>query len=334
MNRLFFLLLTAIGFTGCQNNSSFKLQAELEDIQSDTLWLIYDSPSFKIDTIYPQKGEFTYKIQTDTLNLCRLLSPQGKYIPIFARQGWNVKLKGSFNSPIIKGDGENKLYADFLQSIADKQEDKAACKLQAEKFIKEHTQSYVSAYIAYDFFIQDPEETEEKKQAIIAPLEGGIKDSYILRFPSKSFPKTKTINNNYINYFSCKNRTGKYISWSSDKEDYTLINFWASWDKKSITQRDSLAHHIQSLPKKSMRVLNISLDYDKKEWENACKEESSQWIETCDFKAWSNQVIQQNNIKRLPSNILVDKNRKIIATNLFGKKLYDKMVQLTSKNKK
>lgn len=146
--------------------------------------------------------------------------------------------------------------------------------------------------------------------------------------------KTKTINNNYINYFSCKNRTGEYISWSSDKEDYTLINFWASWDKKSITQRDSLAHHIQSLPKKSLRVLNISLDYDKKEWENACKEENSQWIETCDFKAWSNQVIQQNNIKRLPSNILVDKNRKIIATNLFGKELYDKMVQLTSKNKK
>ena len=74
MNKLLFLLVLTVGWAGCQGNSGFKLQAELDDVQSDTLWMVYDDPMLKIDTIYTENGKFTYETEADTLNLCRLLS--------------------------------------------------------------------------------------------------------------------------------------------------------------------------------------------------------------------------------------------------------------------
>lgn len=69
----------------------------------------------------------------------------------------------------------------------------------------------------------------------------------------------------YLAYFSCKDRNGKYITWSSSTENsYTLLNFWASWDKTSMAIRDSLTGMVKKLPEDKFRVLNISLDYEKR----------------------------------------------------------------------
>ena len=55
----------------------------------------------------------------------------------------------------------------------------------------------------------------------------------------KSIPPKDKIERNeeYLTYFSCKDRKGKYVSWSSSENNYTLLNFWASWDKASVSVR-------------------------------------------------------------------------------------------------
>lgn len=334
MKQLIFLFLTVWGITACQNKNNFTLQVELEGNIPDTLWVVYDDPTPKIDTVYPEEGKFNYTLQPDTFCLSRILSPYGEVIPLFINRGWKVKITGSMTEPRIEGDGDNGVYGQLLQQLHETKGDSAKTMQTVQHFIRTH-QSYASAYLINQYYIQGAQTDKQTIRSVIAPLDGNIKDSYVISSILKdiSDKNSNSQQSDYVSYFSCKDRNGKYISWNNAADSYTLINFWASWHPKSITLRDSLYALAAKLPKKQFRVLNISLDYDKKEWLKACKKDEEYWIEICDYKGWENQVIKQKEIRRLPANILVDRNRKIIETNKYGTQLYDKVKELTKSEK-
>lgn len=317
----------------CTKSASFELRAEMEGLHpTSPILVVYDDPISKIDTIYPEKGKFTYSLALDTLQLLRLVSDSGKSVPIFANKSWKVDLKGSFASPIIKGDGPNDEYGQFRESISHLQTSEATTK--AEEFIRLHPNSHVSAYLINQYFVQVASPNTEKIEQLIEPLTGEIKDSRILSTVLKAFPSENNTSKTYLTYTSIKDRSGKYVSWKTDaKYSLVLINLWASWDEASINERNELEKLMTAFKKNEFRVLNVSLDYSRQDWERVCKKDSIQWIETCDFKGWDNSLIKQLNIKRLPYNILVDGNRKIVATNLYGEELKAKALELIKESK-
>lgn len=337
MRKILFFLTIVICLASCKKKPEFVLQGELQNYTSDEILVVYDDPVSKLDTIILKDGKFTYTFSPDTLTLFRLVSPDiARTIPVFADKTLHMTLKGKFENPIISGDGENGEYGKFLESLQNIKEDSTAITQKAKEFIIQHPHSFVSAYLINDYFVQVPHPDIEEIRTLIEPLGGNIKDSRILGVVLKSIPpKDKTERDEkYLTYFSCKDRNGKYVTWSTSENNYTLLNFWASWDKASVSVRDSLVQMIKKFPETKFRVLNISLDYEKKKWLEACKDDSKQWIEVCDYKGWSNQVVKQNNIHKLPANILIDRNRKVIAKDLEGKDLYTKAEQLIKEDKK
>lgn len=242
MRKIVFFLTIAICLASCKKKPEFVLQGELQNCSSDEILVVYDDPVSKLDTIILKDGKFTYTFSPDTLTLFRLVSPDMlKTIPVFADKTLHMTLKGSFENPVITGDGENGVYGKFLESLQNLK-DSTAITQKAEEFIVQHPHSFVSAYLINDYFVQVPQPDIEKTRSLIEPLGGNIKDSRILSMALKSIPpKDKTERNEkYLTYFSCKNRSGKYVTWSSSENNYTLLNFWASWDKASVSVRDSL----------------------------------------------------------------------------------------------
>lgn len=75
-------------------------------------------------------------------------------------------------------------------------------------------------------------------------------------------------------------------------------------------------------------MLNFSLDTSREDWLKACREDSKQWMETCDFKGWDNQLVRQNSVARLPANLLIDHSRRILGTGLHGEALKAKLKEL------
>lgn len=324
---IFVTLLVGL-LLSCSGKNSFRLEGKLTDsIAADApILVIYDDPEAKLDTIFPTKGSFTYTLSPDTLTLFRLVNQQGEIIPVFAYKGWEVQLKGTFTKPELKGNGANQEYQEFLKSIETFSENEQEVTKEAEKFIRSHPQSIVSAYLLDRYFIQQPYPDVDRISTLINPLSGVVKDSRILSVAMKSLPSTQAKDITHLSYYSCKDRNGKYISWGGkDKQPYTLVNFWASWSPSSLIERNDLEKLIEELPKNTLQILNISLDIDKKQWLNRCKTDTTAWIETCDFKGWENQLVKQHNIDRLPANILIDKNRKIIDINLTKEQIKQKV---------
>lgn len=275
MKKLYLLLLSVyllFCLDSCRQSDEFELKGELEGITSDMILVVFDDPDSKLDTIYPRGGKFTYAFSPDTLNTFRLVNDSGEVFPIFADKGWKVSVKGSFAHPEIKGDGPNNEYQEFLQSIHALKDSAQICQ-QAENFIKSHPSSPASAYILYWYFSQSANPNLSLIARLTEPLTGKVKDCRVLNEVLQKLPEKEKSTSTYLNYLSVKKRNGEYLSWSSSgtQKQYSLINFWASWDKESIAIKDSLYALCEKFSKNNFRVVNFSLDYNKEEWQKIRK---------------------------------------------------------------
>ena len=53
-----------------------------------------------------------------------------------------------------------------------------------------------------------------------------------------------------------------------------------------------------------------------------------QWIHVSDLKYWNSSVVPLYKIESIPYNLLLDKDGKVIATNLRGEKLMTKLAEV------
>ena len=116
-------------------------------------------------------------------------------------------------------------------------------------------------------------------------------------------------------------------------DKYILLDFWASWDKASMAAQDSLVNVQKALKKEKFLIVSLSLDLDKKEWLKACDKDTIRWKQVCDFKGWDNSIVKQQGITRLPANLLIAPNKRVVARAIRGKALIDKVKQLIEQDK-
>jgi hypothetical protein len=159
-------------------------------------------------------------------------------------------------------------------------------------FIKSHPASPASAYILQRYFSQSANPNLDLIARLAEPLTGKVKDCRVLNEVLQKLPEKGKNTSAYLNYMSVKKRNGEYLSWSSSstQKQYSLINFWASWDKESIEIKDSLYTLCEKFSKNNLRIVNFSLDYNKEEWQKNTRKDTEQWIEVCDYKGWNNQI--------------------------------------------
>lgn len=80
----------------------------------------------------------------------------------------------------------------------------------------------------------------------------------------------------------------------------------------------------------SFTVLGASLDGDttsttKDAWLKAIADDGLTWRHVSDLKGWDNQVSMLYGIQGIPANFLIDPSGKIIAKDLTGRSLNEKL---------
>jgi peroxiredoxin len=80
--------------------------------------------------------------------------------------------------------------------------------------------------------------------------------------------------------------------------------------------------------KNGFTVFGVSLDRDKNSWLKAIKDDQLTWQHVSDLKYWSNAAAAMYGITSIPRNFLLDPEGKIIARDLRGKDLHDKLEEV------
>jgi alkyl hydroperoxide reductase subunit AhpC len=85
---------------------------------------------------------------------------------------------------------------------------------------------------------------------------------------------------------------------------------------------------------KNFTVLGVSLDRQgqKDRWVQAIAEDKLTWTQVSDLQFWNNAVAKQYKIQSIPQNLLVDPNGIIIAKNLRGEALGQKLCEILGCN--
>jgi peroxiredoxin len=131
--------------------------------------------------------------------------------------------------------------------------------------------------------------------------------------------------------FAMEDSHGKKLRLSSLYGKYILLNFWASWSSPCRAENPSLVRLYKKLHSHGFDILGVSFDKDKKAWMEAIKKDHLPWNQVSDLTYWDNAAGKLYGIRNIPYNILLDKNGTILAKNIHGKLLQQKLAVLCDK---
>jgi thiol-disulfide isomerase/thioredoxin len=115
---------------------------------------------------------------------------------------------------------------------------------------------------------------------------------------------------------------------SDFKGKYVLIDFWASWCGPCRAENPHLKNVYSKYFTKGFDILGVSLDNNKAAWINAITKDQLPWKNVSDLNGFKNAVAKSYAITELPTNYLLDSQGKIIAKNLKGDSLIEKLKSL------
>lgn len=144
---------------------------------------------------------------------------------------------------------------------------------------------------------------------------------------SKSSPRSAE--NMTAPEISLKNPEGKVIKLSSLRGKVVLVDFWASWCGPCRQENPNVVKAYNQFKDKGFTVYSVSLDKDAEAWKRAIKSDGLIWPNhVSDLKQWESPMPQLYGFNGIPYTVLLDKQGKIIGTNLRGPALEQKLKEV------
>ena len=112
------------------------------------------------------------------------------------------------------------------------------------------------------------------------------------------------------------------------KGQYVMIDFWASWCGPCRQEMPNVVANYKKYHEKGFEIIGISFDRSAEPWKKAVEQMGMTWPQLSDLGYWQSAAAGVYGISSIPASILFDGQGKIIATDLRGEKLGEKLQQL------
>jgi len=124
------------------------------------------------------------------------------------------------------------------------------------------------------------------------------------------------------------NPEGDTIRLSSLEGKVVLIDFWASWCKPCRVENPNVVKVYEQYKDEGFEIYGVSLDRSKDAWVKAIEQDGLEWPHVSDLAYFNSEAARLYNVTAIPHTVLIDREGNILAKNLRGKALEDKLREI------
>ena len=129
-----------------------------------------------------------------------------------------------------------------------------------------------------------------------------------------------------------KSPEGKTLKLSNLRGKVVLLDFWASWCRPCRMENPNVVKLYQKYHSMGFDIFSVSLDRDRNSWTQAIKNDGLVWPNhVSDLQGWTSTGGATYGVTSIPATVLIDKDGKIIARNLRGTELENKLKEIFGK---
>ncbi|WP_162304966.1 redoxin domain-containing protein [Sphingobacterium olei] len=315
-----------------QNDNGFRFELDIPEGEGD-FYILRAGKQDKYNTvfIYLEQGKLHVSSKTASLKDAKFSGGNlAKYYNLFKNRpqaGDTEELYTQFAEAQKNNDTEK------LKTLSAKMTEQRNDQKQLDKtFVLKHKSSPAVVYPLF-FTLRDRDNLAELGE-ILDQLTPKAKNSVPIRAIEYSIKTDKLTGIGRTALpFSQADTAGNIVSINDFKGKYVLIDFWASWCVPCRVENPNVVAAFEQYKNKNFTVLGISFDNpgQRNRWIQAIHDDNLHWTQLSDLKGWKNEVGVLYDIKSIPSNLLIDPNGVIVAKNLKGAKLEEKLHELLGK---
>ncbi|MCC8358788.1 TlpA disulfide reductase family protein [Salinimicrobium sediminilitoris] len=128
--------------------------------------------------------------------------------------------------------------------------------------------------------------------------------------------------------FSAPTPQGDELALSDALGKVTLVDFWASWCKPCRVENPNIVEVYKKYHDQGFNIIQVSLDRpgQKEKWIQAIEDDNlGEWNHVSNLMFWQDPVAVEYGIRAIPAAFLLDENGNIIAKDLRGEALGEKV---------
>ncbi|MDQ2178469.1 TlpA disulfide reductase family protein [Marinifilum sp. D714] len=286
-------------------------------------------------TFEKKKGAFGFFLSNEKIAIN--ISDEHPYFSKITKSPLNIEYQGFTNkmNELVKKQSEErkKYYAEKEQGRRDslltilQNYGKGQIELAKQTFESNKEKPYASAILANylkNYF------SHEQLDSIVQTMSVEAKSNKITKqlIVEIEAHRKSAEGQPYIN-IAQNSPEGKVVSLKEvvAKNKCVLIDFWASWCSPCIASLPEMKEVYAKYKDQGFEIYAVSIDSKKENWLKAINKHELSWIHVSDLKGWDTQAKTDYAVNGVPTTILINKDGIIVAKNMHGKELEDKIVE-------
>lgn len=306
--------------------SAFALTGTVNGVKEGKVYLqkFYNKMFTTIDSAEIENGSFTFNTKPVVPELYGItLNPsKSPYFLFLENNKIDVTLDTAayFRKTIVKGSSAQDVYNNWQLNS----------KVKLDELVKANPASIATAYIFYRYYTY--QNTPEEIEAGIKLLDPSLQNTQYVAVLKKLPGTLRGVGvGKKAPDFTIKDTEGKDVKFADQLgKKYILLDFWASWCGPCRAENPNLVRTYSQFKDKGFDIFAVSLDRsgDRDKWLKAIDDDHLTWKHVSDLAYWNCEPAALYGVRAIPSNLLIAPDGTIVARNLRGKALEEKLGEL------